>query len=317
MNKRNLIIGCLAVIVLASAFVSLSGKKKGPQVKEITPFYGRIESAISATGAVKPQNRLEIKPPISGRIDEVLVVEGQKVKVGDTLALMSSTDRAALLDAARMQGAETVKKWEDVYKATPLIATIDGEVIVKSVKPGQAVTQTDAVVVLSDRLIVQAQVDETDVGKIKNGQEAVITLDAYPDVEVKGRVDHIYYESSVVNNVTIYNVDVVPDEIPDIFRSGMSANVKIIREAVEKALLLPLDAVKQGDERSYVLMREEGKIVERGIKTGLSDDTNIQVTAGLEPADKVVMSSVDFSLSSKSKTSTNPFVPTPPRGKRK
>src|SRR5262249_40126931 len=149
---------------------------------------------------IQPQNRLEIKPPIGGRIEKILVEEGHIVKTGDILAIMSSTDRAALLDAARMQGAEALKSWDDVYKATPLLAPIDGEVIVKSVNPGQTVTPTDDVVVLSDRLIVQAQVDETDIGKVKLGQAAAISLDAYPKIHVRGTVDHIYYESKVVSN---------------------------------------------------------------------------------------------------------------------
>jgi macrolide-specific efflux system membrane fusion protein len=51
-----------------------------------------------------PQNRLEIKPPIAGRAEEVLVNEGELVKAGQIIAWMSSTDRAALLDAARAQG---------------------------------------------------------------------------------------------------------------------------------------------------------------------------------------------------------------------
>ena len=73
-------------------------------VREITVAYGSIENIISTTGTVQPQNRLEIKPPIGGRIEKILVKEGDKVKIGQTLVWMSSTERAALLDAARAQG---------------------------------------------------------------------------------------------------------------------------------------------------------------------------------------------------------------------
>ncbi|MFH0753461.1 MAG: efflux RND transporter periplasmic adaptor subunit, partial [Candidatus Omnitrophota bacterium] len=198
-NRIIIIIVCIILAVTGIWFVFGRTKKTVETLKQAKPFYGHIENAITATGTVQPQNRLEIKPPISGRIDKILVEEGQMVKSGDILALMSSTDRAALLDAARLQGGDILKNWEDVYKPTPLIAPVDGEVIVKAVDPGQVVSASDAVVVLSDRLIVQAQVDETDIGKVKRGQMAEITLDAYPQLMVKAKVDHIYYESKVVS----------------------------------------------------------------------------------------------------------------------
>lgn len=317
MNKRNLII--LLCVILAAAgvwFFFGRAKKTEAPIKEVKPFYGRIESAITATGTVQPQNRLEVKPPIGGRIDKILVEEGQNVKVGDILALMSSTDRAALMDAARLQGEDAIKKWDDVYKQTPLLAPIDGEVIVKSVDPGQIVSAADPIVVLSDRLIVQAQVDETDIGKVKLGQDAVITLDAYPDIVTKGKVDHVYYESTIVSNVTIYKVDILPDKVPDVYRSGMSANVKIIRESKDNALLLPLDAVKQKNGKSMVFVREEPgqKPVRREVKTGLSDETNIEITDGLTVDDTVVQQTVKFSLPKSQSGGTNPFMPSRPGG---
>jgi macrolide-specific efflux system membrane fusion protein len=312
MNKRNLVIAAVVVLVIGGLWVTLGrAKKKDASLKETKPFYGHIERSITATGTVQPQNRLEVKPPIGGRIDKILVEEGQNVKVGDVLALMSSTDRATLLDAAKLQGSETLKKWEDVYKPIPLLAPIDGEVIVKAVDPGQVVTPSDAVIVLSDRLIVQAQVDETDIGKVKLGQEAVITLDAYPDLVAKSKVDHVYYESTTVNNVTIYKVDILPEKVPDEFRSGMSANVKIVQESKDNALLVPLDTVKQKNGKSFVLVSEGAgeKPDKREVGTGLSDDNNIEITSGLTADDTIVEQVTKFSLPKSQTTGTNPFMP--------
>ena len=114
---------------------------------------------------------------------------------------MSSTERAALLDAARGQGEENFKYWEETYRPIPLPSPIDGEVIVATTQPGQTVTASDAVLVLSDHLIVRAQVDETDIGKIKPDMKANITLDAYPDTKIKATVEHIYYESQLIFNL--------------------------------------------------------------------------------------------------------------------
>ena len=219
-NKKWKIV--LSIAIAVSLFVILvialkQNKTPADSIKLISPVYGTIQTIISTTGTVQPQNRLEIKPPIDGRIENVLVQEGDRVKAGQTLALMSSTERAALLDAAKTQSKETLKYWEEAYKPTPLIAPINGEVIVREVEPGQTVTSSNAIIVLSDRLIVQAEVDETDIGKVKLGQSAVISLDAYPDTKVEARVDHIAYESETVNNVIIYYVDILPEHVPGYF----------------------------------------------------------------------------------------------------
>jgi macrolide-specific efflux system membrane fusion protein len=317
MNKRNIILGAVGMALIAGGWM-LWGKGKAPEaeVKMAQPFYGAIEKSISATGTVQPQNRLEIKPPIPGRIEKILVEEGQMVKVGDVLAMMSSTERAALLDAARLQGADSLKSWEEIYKAAPLVAPIDGEVIVKAVNPGQTVTSADAVIVLSDRLIVQAQVDETDIGKVKVGQAAVIGLDAYSKLEVQAKVDHVYYESKTVNNVTIYQVDILPEAVPAEFRSGMSANVRIIEERKENALLLPLEFVKQDKGKSFVLISQGRgeKPLRAEVVTGISDDNNIEVISGLNPDDKVVLRIASKSAKgSGAKAATSPFMPSGPR----
>jgi len=315
-NKKRIIsLGLLIVAVIATTLVirARQNKSSNEVIREISPTYGNIRSFLSITGTVQPQNRLEIKPPISGRVEQILVKEGQKVKVGETIAWMSSTERAALLDAARSQGKEALNYWKEVYKPTPLIAPIDGEVIVRAVEPGQTVTSNDAVIVLSDRLIVKAQADETDVGKIKIGQEAIITLDAYPQIRIEGTVDHISYESKIVSNVTIYEIDILPKKVPEVFRSGMSANVDIIEAKRENVLLIPLEAVRQDREGSFVLL-SQGKgtrPLKQTVKLGISDDKNVEVISGLGANDRVAVVPERY-LSSRSASGSstgNPFTP--------
>ncbi|GBR77540.1 macrolide-specific efflux system MacA, partial [Candidatus Termititenax dinenymphae] len=222
----------LIIILAGSGFFYYKQKQSKNTVvtySEIRAEYGTVSDIISATGVVEPQNRLEIIPPISGRIDQIFVQEGAEVRAGQQLAIMSSTDRAALLDTASTQGQEKIDYWSNVYKPTPILAPIGGRVIVRSIEPGQTVNSNTTILVLADRLIVKAQIDETDIGKVAVGQKTTISLDAYPDVKISGRINRISYESKVINNVTIYEVEIAPDSIPAIFRSGMSANIKIIR----------------------------------------------------------------------------------------
>jgi len=318
-RKWVIYLGLLIVVVIATTLIIRARRNESSNeaIREISLTYGSIQSFISITGTGQPQNRLEIKPPISGRVEEILVKEGQKVKIGQVLAWMSSTERAALLDGARAQGKEALNYWKEVYKPTPLIAPIDGEVIVRAVEPGQTVTSADAVIVLSDRLIIKAQADETDVGKVKIGQEAIISLDAYPQIRMEGTVDHISYESKIVSNVTIYEIDIVPKKVPEVFRSGMSANVNIIKAKRENVLLIPLEAVKQDREGSFVFLSqgEGNRPLKQSVKLGISDDKNVEVISGLGANDRVAIVPEKY-LSSKSESSNrSPFTPFGGRGR--
>jgi len=313
MNKKIKFFIPAVVVVVAAAFLVLRGRQgagPGESVKETSPFFGSIKNTFSTTGTVLPKNRLEIKPPVNGRIDTILVKEGDKVKDGQVLAWMSNTERAALLDAAQAQGEEKLKYWEQVYKPIALLAPIDAEVIVATIQPGQTVTTNDAVLVLSDRLIVRAQVDETDIGKVEVGQAAVVSLDAYPDTKIKAAVDHIYYESQTVNNVTIYKVDLAPEEIPVFFRSGMNAAIDFIEESKDKALLVPVEAVYKDNGEDYVLVKETGSSspVKRAVKLGLSDGKNAEILSGLNIGEKIIIKSANYSLP-KGDNGSNPFMP--------
>ncbi len=311
-NKLKLFFILLVILAIAGfAITRLKLKKPSDEIAiEVTPAIGAIRTFISSTGTILPKNRLEVKPPVNGRIEKILVREGDKVKTGEILSLMSSTERAALLDAARGKGEETLQYWEGVYKPIPLPAPIDAEVIVAKTQPGQTVTTSDAVLVLSDRLIVRAQVDETDIGKITPDMKAIITLDAYPDKKINASVEHLYYESKTVNNVTIYEVDLIPEEVPAFFRSGMNTNVDFIEQSKKNILLIPKEAVYEENAGNYVLIRQNNgeEPLKREIMLGISDDKNVEVISGVTENERIVLKTKKYSLP-KSNTGKNPFMP--------
>lgn len=313
MNKKKLFFVILFVALAFSLAAAVKFRRKADSsgsIRVVTPSRGHLQSVISTTGTVLPKNRLEIKPPVNGRIESILVKEGEKVKAGQTIAWMSSTERAALLDAARGQGEEKLKYWEEAYKPIALLAPIDGEVIVATTQPGQTVTTGDAVVVLSDHLIVRAQVDETDIGKVTLDQEALISLDSYPDHKIGATVEHIYYESETVNNVTIYKVDLALKEIPSFFRSGMNASIDFVVNSQDNALFIPLEAIHKEMGKDYVLLEPDGtkEALRRKVELGITDNDNVQVIAGLDEKDRVIIKSKKYALPTSSTTS-NPFLP--------
>lgn len=280
----------ILILLLSLAVTSCAPKKEAPlEVVKVTR--GAIVASIPTSGIVTPRNRLEIKPPIAGRIEQVLVSEGERVRRGEIVAWMSSSDRAGLLDAARAKGESELRRWEEFYKPTPIIAPIDGFVIQRNVEPGQSFSTSDIVLVMADHLIVKAQVDETDLGRIVLGGAAELVLDAYSEKKIAGEVEHIAFESQVVNNVVVYNVDVRPNAVPPFFRSGMSATVNFSQSEKRAALILPSKAVKKRGKSSYVFQAKKAdeKPVPVQVETGLENGDNLEIVSGLAEGDTVVV----------------------------
>ncbi len=292
--------GIVAGALLLAPLFSSCGPAKDPLqvVRTAKVAKGDLAVTVTATGTVKPYNRVEIKAPIPGRIEEVLVREGEEVKLGQILAWMSSTERAALLDAARSQGEVAVKRWEEAYKPAPLLAPLDGTIIVRSVEPGQTVTTADPVVVLSDRLIVEALVDETDLSMIQLGQRTEIRLDAYPREVFEGKVDHITFESQLENNVNVYGIDILPERVPPSFRSGMTANVTFIVKEEKNVLLVPSEAVVEWPKgyanpqnAVFAVYKKNfgGKLEPVAVKTGGNDGRMTGIVEGLKEGTEIVI----------------------------
>ena len=320
-------------------FIKKNGK---PTVtyKEHTVALGDIEISVQATGSIQPENRLVVKPQIAGRVDEVLVQEGKPVKAGQILAWMSSNDRAALVDMARSQSPEEIKRWQDIYKPTPIIAPLGGILIAKQIERGQTIGTGDTVFVISDRLIVLAQVDETDLGKISLGQSVEIRVDAYSDQPVTGKVIRIAYESKQVNNVTIYEIRILPDSAPEFMRSGMTTSVKFTQDKKSNVTQIPVSFIDRGavkevpsgepkaDSDSSKPLKSGDKVrllvkasdqdlppEEKEITIGINNGRFAEVTSGLSEGAVILKAEQN---GDPEKKSSNPFSPFgAPKGGRK
>ena len=143
-------------------------------------------------------------------------------------------------------------------------------------------------------------------------QPAPILIDAYTRSPLPGHVEHIAFEDKTVNNVTIYEVDVRPDEVPPCMRSGMTANLTFHVETKKNVLTLPGSAVRgQGESATVKLPGPKGKPVDRSIRTGLSNGKTVEIIEGLAEGDRVVVTNGMPAVSSAAKT--NPLSPMPRR----
>lgn len=325
--KTKLIVVLILTITVISGLTLWNKIFKKIQYEEIQVKKGNISLSFRVNGTVEPKNRLPIKTQIAGRIEEILVQEGDKVKKGQIIAWVSSAERAALLDIAKIQGEQEYKKWQEVYKPTPITAPLDGFVIVRDKEPGQTITTADYIVVMADELIIKAYVDETDLRHIKLHQLVKCSLDAYPGIKFLGKVEHIAYESTLINNVTVYEVKIKPifkksnsngsprheyrfkknyvfkpeKNIVSILRSGMTATVEVVTQEKNEVLILPTSAVQNVGKEKFVLLKTTNKIVRQPIETGLSDGKNIEITSGLKEGDIVLIPKTSYGGSSSTK----------------
>lgn len=308
-TKKWAIAIALVALIIFFLVKALTKGPDGPAMREYTVKKGEISITVLANGMVQPDNRVDIKPPINGRVETILVKEGAFVKHGQILAYMSSTERAAMLDAARSKGPEEVKTWEDMYKPTPILAPISGTIIQRNLEPGQSFTSNDAVLVMSDRLIVQAQVDETDIANVRVNQNARIVLDAYADQPMKAVTARIAFDAKTVNNVTTYQVDVLPEKTPAFMRSGMTANVTFEVRSKGDVLIIPQLAVKQKEGSSFVTVKNagNGKAEERPITIGESDNRHYEVASGLSEGEVILVP--EYRVGDGKKKTGGPFGP--------
>jgi macrolide-specific efflux system membrane fusion protein len=145
------------------------------------------------------------------------------------------------------------------------------------------------------------------------GQSAEIVLEAYPAHKIPGKVDHIAYESKTVNNVTIYEVDLLPKKAPQFMRAGMTANITFIVKEKENVLILPEEAVRASGGQN-VLVPSAGTNRRRNhqskmVETGLSDGKKIEIVSGLAEGDAVIVPEIRLDAGGQRAGGGNPLSP--------
>lgn len=272
--------------------------------KVLNASTGELIVKVTANGSVTPKNKVVVNTPIAGRVDRVVVEEGAKVRKGQQLALLSSSDRVALMDSLH-QGvpAEERARLQEMYRPTPILAPATGTVVLRNVNQGQSVTQENTLFEISDVLIVISKVDETDIAKVFVGQTVEVGIDAYGGERFSGVVERIGQQSTVTNNVTTYDVFITASaNFPDKIKSGMSASVDYLIAKKENALLLPswLSEGRKNTSVKLQLVGPGGEHIEREVTLGESNGESVEVLAGLTAADQVLYKPLSYENDSKS-----------------
>jgi multidrug efflux pump subunit AcrA (membrane-fusion protein) len=145
-----------------------------------------------------------------------------------------------------------------------------------------------------DKLQINASVDETDIGKIQLGQDASVTVDAFPKEPFKGKVTKISSAATMQQNVVTYQVTVKLDSYPvGELKPQMTATTEITLMEKVNVVLAPNEALKQGSGGTQSVVMTNGKPDIRTVETGLTDGSFTEVTSGLKEGDTVVLAGFD------------------------
>lgn len=242
---------------------------------------------------------------------------------------------------------QVVSAKEEVQRAqtnlgyATITSPIDGVVLSKSVEEGQTVAasfSTPELFTIAQDLTnmqVVADVDEADIGDVKEGERVTFTVDAYPDDTFEGEVKQVRQEATTTNNVVTYEVVISAPNADLKLKPGLTANVtiytaerkgvlsvpsKALRFTPQKETVGKMKIVDAANAKNKVWTIEGNSIVAHKVNIGMTDGTNTQIVGGIAEGTKVVtglnVTGGEEKMPMEAQGEKSPFAPGPP-GKNK
>ena len=238
---------------------------------------------------------------------------------------------------------EEVQRAQTNLGYATITSPIDGVVLSKSVEEGQTVAasfSTPELFTIAQDLTnmqVVADVDEADIGDVKEGERVTFTVDAYPDDTFEGEVKQVRQEATTTNNVVTYEVVISAPNADLKLKPGLTANVtiytaerkgvlsvpsKALRFTPQKETVGKMKIVDAANAKNKVWTIEGNSIVAHKVNIGMTDGTNTQIVGGIAEGTKVVtglnVMGGEEKMPMEAQGEKSPFAPGPPgKNKRK
>jgi HlyD family secretion protein len=257
---------------------------------------------------------------------------GSRQDLDASIAAFHRAEAALSSARADVAAAEADLKVNETNLARACICSpIDGVVLSRNVDPGQVVAaslQAPILFTIAEdlaRMEIHVDVDEADVGKVGDGQEARFTVDAYPDREFEARIRQLRFGSEVIQGVVTYKAVLTASNEDLLLRPGMTATAEIIVQSEKGVLTVSNEAlrysppVEEQDNRSFLerlipsrppfrgpsaagqtgperriwILGEDGEPRAVAVKIGASDGRRTRILEGpLEAGDRLIVEAV-------------------------
>lgn len=238
---------------------------------------------------------------------------------------------------------EEVQRAQTNLGYATITSPIDGVVLSKSVEEGQTVAasfSTPELFTIAQDLTnmqVVADVDEADIGDVKEGERVTFTVDAYPDDTFEGEVKQVRQEATTTNNVVTYEVVISAPNADLKLKPGLTANVtiytaerkgvlsvpsKALRFTPQKETVGKMKIVDVANAKNKVWTIDGNSIVAHKVNIGMTDGTNTQIVGGIAEGTKVItglnVMGGEEKMPMEAQGEKSPFAPGPPgKNKRK
>ena len=212
--------------------------------------------------------------------------------------------KVAEAEANVAQSRAAVERAEEELRNATIRSPLHGMVLTRDVEIGSPVSSilnmgsaATLVMTLGDinQVFVRGKVDEVDIGRVRLGQAARITVETFKDKKFAGRVTQISPIGAEKDNVTTFEVKVSIDNPGNELKANMTANAEIVLEEFPDSLIIPESAISYDAQRHPTVDLADpgakGGKRKVTIKTGVGNGTKTQILQGLKQGDKVVLSS--------------------------
>ncbi len=320
----------IIAFLLLSGIVFYFVKSQKTQKEYITETVRRQDliQTVSVTGKINSKEEYNLSFQANGKIVQLDVEVGDRIKKGEKIGsveagtLYSQLAGAQAEVEAQKKTLASMKKNKDVYdknkrkaqeeiikkaqasvdaiydqlRGTIITSPIDGIVIKKNYRTGEVVMAGNTVVIVAseEALICEINVPESDIVKIKTGQSAALTLDAFSmEEKLEAKVFEIEPAATVIQDVVYYKAKLEIISPDSRLKIGMSVDADIKTAEVKNVIVAPLRAVKTENDREYVeVLKEvngEKKAEKVFVKTGLRGDEGlVEITSGLNGGERVI-----------------------------
>jgi len=335
----------LAVFIGTAFFLYQKSQEKPVIFETATAFTADIVKKTVATGSIKPRKEIEIKPQVSGVVDQLFVEAGDLVEKGDLIARiqlipdmehLSAAEsklesarinlRNAKLDYDRQktlyddgligelafnkfvlnyelqqEAVNSTSETVDLIKegaskksgnvANLVRTTVSGMVLVVPVREGTFVTETNtfnqgttiANVANMRDLIFEGRLDESEIGKVREGMALILNVGAIPGQSFNADLEYVSPKGMDDQGTIKFEIKAAVAVQDDLFlRAGYSANADIVLDRRDQVLVINEGNLITEEGKTYVEVETAPQEFERKeIETGLSDGINIEVLDGI------------------------------------
>lgn len=305
-KKARVVLSATAIILCILAFWSWQQRTPTPvAVRTAVATEQDIYNSITVSGKIEAADSTVVEPAADAVVTTAYASIGESVEQGDILCVMQPASQADLQLQNRIQSAwsavasgeaQSVQAEEDLVLRAPVSGTV-----LEIPETGESVFANVPCIRISDLecLQVRAQSPEIYAGDLETGQRANVMVSALEDAVFGAEVKSLSPVAARAISLTGESGEATVEALLDLtgnvegLRPGYSATVKIFTDYHPDAIAVPMEAICQRGEQEYVFCVENGRAVQRAVKTGYMLASMTEICEGVEANAQVILSPPD------------------------